>query len=102
MIDLHPADQPLADLVAAASPPGHRRRAIDMPGEIGGLVAHGWDVARADATVHAVHDVVAGFPDEARGGAFGPAIRLDADASLLARVIALTGRDPSWSASDRP
>ena len=85
---------------------------IEMPGEIGGLVAldelvaHGWDVARAsgqpfdadEATLQAVHDFVAEFPDEARGDAFAPAVAVPADAPLLDRVVALTGRDPRWSA----
>ena len=87
---------------------------VDMPGEIGGLVAldevvvHGWDLARAtgqpfsaeDVTLQAVHDLVVQFsgPDteEQRAGAFGPEIAVPADAPLLDRVLGMVGRQPDW------
>jgi uncharacterized protein (TIGR03086 family) len=86
---------------------------VDLPGEIGGLVAldelvvHGWDVANAsgqpfDATteeLEAVHSFVSQFGTEGTEGLFGPAVAVPDDAPLLDRVIGRTGRDPSWSAS---
>lgn len=83
---------------------------IEMPGEIGGLVAldelvaHGWDVARAlglpyesdTATLEAVRTIVAQFGDD-RGDAFGPEVPVPDGAPLLDRVIAMTGRDPGWA-----
>jgi uncharacterized protein (TIGR03086 family) len=83
---------------------------VEMPGEIGGLVAldelvaHGWDVARAlgepyemdDATLQAVLGIVSQFGDD-RGDAFAPERPVPHDAPLLDRVVALTGRDPGWA-----
>lgn len=86
-----------------------------LPGELAGLVAldelviHGWDVARATgqdydsdrATLEAVHGLLVGFAqpgqEQMRSGLFGPVVDVPSDASLLARVIGLTGRDPAWS-----
>ena len=51
---------------------------------------------RRGSTLQAVHEFVAGFPDEARGDAFAPAVAVPTDATLVDRVVALTGRDPSW------
>jgi uncharacterized protein (TIGR03086 family) len=87
---------------------------VDLPGEIGGLVAldelviHGWDVARASgqefdvdpASLEAVHGFVSGFSDEDRtsdDALFGPVVPVPDGAPLLDRVIGLTGRDPAWS-----
>jgi uncharacterized protein (TIGR03086 family) len=89
-----------------------RAGGIDLPGEVGGLVAldelvvHGWDVARASGQpydpgqheLEAVHGFVAGF-DASGGGLFGPAVEVPDDAPLLHRVIGLTGRDPNWQRS---
>jgi uncharacterized protein (TIGR03086 family) len=83
---------------------------IDLPGEVGGLVAlnelvvHGWDVARASgqpyepdaASVDACVAFVSQFPDAARGEIFGPVVEVPADASDLDRLVGLTGRDPGW------
>jgi uncharacterized protein (TIGR03086 family) len=87
-----------------------------LPGEVAGLVAldelviHGWDVARATGQVYAceprlleaVHTFVAQFAgpgqEEAREGLFGPVVAAPDNASLLDRVVGLSGRDPSWSA----
>ena len=92
-----------------------RAGAVDLPGEIAGLVAldevvvHGWDVARASGQAYAcdvellevVHDFLAQFAEprqeETRDGIFGPAVPVPGDAPLLDRVIGLTGRDPAWS-----
>jgi uncharacterized protein (TIGR03086 family) len=89
---------------------------IEMPGEVAGLVAleevvvHGWDLARAtgqayepdDTSLELVRGLVADFApaaDAVNDGtlAFGPAVAVPADASLLDQVVALTGRDPAWS-----
>jgi uncharacterized protein (TIGR03086 family) len=88
---------------------------VEMPGEIGGLVAldeivvHGWDIAVATgqpfaadtATLEAVHDLVIQFSgpgsEEQRGEAFGPVIPMPADAPLLDRVLGMVGRDPGWT-----
>ena len=90
-------------------------RAIDLPGEVAGVVAldelviHGWDVARATGqafdcdprSLEAAHGFVAqmaGPGQEAtREGRFGPAIPVPDDAPLLDRVIGLSGRHPDWS-----
>lgn len=83
---------------------------IEMPGEIAGLVAlnevvvHGWDVASAvgadydpgEAELEAALAFIGSFPDDDRGEAFGPPIDVPADADLLDRVVAASGRDPSW------
>ena len=88
---------------------------VELPGEVAGLVAldelvvHGWDVARAtgqaydcDApSLEAVRAFVSQFSEpgqeEMRAGLFGPVVDVPEDASLLDRVIGLTGRDPAWS-----
>lgn len=71
------------------------------------LVVHGWDLARATGqpydpgrqTVEAVHGLVSQQASaEGTPGLFGPSISLPADAPLLDRVVALTGRDPGWTA----
>ena len=89
---------------------------IDLPGEIDGLVAldelvvHGWDVARAtgqdfvcdEASLEAVHGFVSQFSgpgqEAAREGLFGPEVAVPESAPLVDRVIAMTGRQPGWSA----
>jgi uncharacterized protein (TIGR03086 family) len=88
---------------------------VDLPGEVGGLVAldeivvHGWDVAKAtgqafsvDAvTLQAVHDLVIQFSgpgtEEERAGGFGPEIAVPAEAPLLDRVLGMVGRRPDWA-----
>jgi len=88
---------------------------VDLPGEVGGLVAldeivvHGWDLAKATGqrfsvdptTVQAVHDFVIQFSgpgtDEQRSGAFGPEVAVPADAPLLDRVLGMVGRRADWS-----
>lgn len=69
------------------------------------LVIHGWDLARAldpDAEFAVAADVVAHLwqqapaliVPQARGRAFAAEVEIDADAPLLARLIAFTGRRP--------
>ncbi len=86
---------------------------VDLPGEVAGSVAltevviHGWDVARAtgqpfecdsgttQALLAHLSQVAAEGPVE---GLFGPAVEVGDDAPALDRAIALSGRDPAWSA----
>lgn len=92
---------------------------LDLPGGVAGrfaldeLVIHTWDLAvsaglphfpRYTATVEELDvcaDVLAhAAPVEQRsadGGAFAPPVPIRASAPLLARVLALSGRDPEWS-----
>jgi uncharacterized protein (TIGR03086 family) len=74
------------------------------------LVTHGWDLARAtgqpfsadpetvDACIGVMTPMSQPGMDAAREPAFGPVIPPDAAASPLERLLALTGRDPSWTA----
>jgi uncharacterized protein (TIGR03086 family) len=89
---------------------------IDLPGGQAGhvamneLVVHGWDVSRAigrpyDAgadEIEACLAFVAPSVEQSGGqgvpGLFGPAVDVSGDASALDRLIAMTGRDPSWTA----
>ncbi|HEY7145095.1 MAG TPA: TIGR03086 family metal-binding protein [Streptosporangiaceae bacterium] len=94
-----------------------RAGGIDMPAEVAHVVAleeltiHGWDLARASGQPFAPGDgeleVVRGFiaqfagPDqeELRGDAYRSPVPVAGTAPLLDRVVALSGRDPSWSPS---
>jgi uncharacterized protein (TIGR03086 family) len=93
-----------------------RAGAVDLPGEVAGVVAlnelvvHGWDLARATgqryecdhATLEACHGFVMMFSgpgsEDQRGDAFGPVVDVPEDAPLLDQVIGLNGRDPAWPA----
>lgn len=95
-----------------------RAGGVDLPGEIGGLVAldelllHGWDLARAlgrpyncdETSIAAVHGFVSQFSgpgqEAARAGLFGPEVHVDAGAPLLHRTVGMAGRDPAWSPAD--
>ena len=88
---------------------------VEMPGEIGGLVAldevvvHGWDLATATGqdydppadAVGALHDFVAGWvSDEVpEDSPFGRPVDVPTDAPVLDRLVGLTGRDPGWRPS---
>lgn len=88
---------------------------VDLPGEVGGLVAldeivlHGWDLAAATGRpfgvdpelMGAVHGFVASFdPDpDAAARLFGPIVDVPASAPLLDRTLGLAGRDPRWAAA---
>jgi uncharacterized protein (TIGR03086 family) len=108
----------LAELARAWNDPAAwegmtRAGGIDFPAEVGGIVAltevviHGWDVARAtgqaydsdpssvQAILPSVEQTAAEGPVE---GLFGPALPIADDAPAFDRVIALSGRDPAWSA----
>ncbi|GAA1921817.1 TIGR03086 family metal-binding protein [Nocardioides hwasunensis] len=87
-----------------------RAGGVDLPGEVGGLVAldelllHGWDLARAtgqpytcdDATAEACLAFVSGFDESGTPGLFGPAASVSEDASAFERLLARSGRDPRW------
>jgi uncharacterized protein (TIGR03086 family) len=88
---------------------------VELPGEVGGLVAlnelvvHGWDVARASGqpyecdvpTLEACRGFVSQFAETDRevgpDAPFGPVVAVPADAPLLDQVIGLNGRDPLWA-----
>jgi uncharacterized protein (TIGR03086 family) len=88
---------------------------VTLPGKIAGQVAldevvlHAWDLARATGqpyqqdpeTLEACLAAMAGMypPDalDARKGIFEPPVPVPADAPLVDRVVAYSGRDPGWS-----
>ena len=88
-----------------------RAGGVDLPGEVGGLVAldevvlHGWDLARAtgqdyacdDATAQACMAFVATFDEGGTPGLFGPSRTVDPSAPLFDDLLARSGRDPHWS-----
>lgn len=70
------------------------------------LVLHGWDIARATgqaydpdpASVQACFGFVApAVRPEGVPGLFGPPVPVADDAPMLDRLVALSGRDPSWT-----
>ncbi|MEU4211049.1 TIGR03086 family metal-binding protein [Streptomyces sp. NPDC026206] len=77
------------------------------------LIVHGWDIARAvgqsftgdEEELRACMEFVSRFAPAEPGrrpapeGLFAPAVDVPADAPLLDRVVALTGRDPAWTAA---
>ena len=74
---------------------------------MGDLVLHGWDLAQAtgqelkcdDELAAAVAAGCRSTAEMARSmGLFGPEVAVPADASPLARALAVSGRDPSWRA----
>ena len=73
---------------------------------LGELVLHGWDLARAadvdphwdDALLLRVYDEVARSADMGRQmGVYAVEVPVPDTASPLARVLGLSGRDPSWT-----
>jgi uncharacterized protein (TIGR03086 family) len=88
---------------------------VDIPGEVGGLIAldelvvHGWDLARAtgqayepdDASVAGARAFLSGFASaDAEAGpevAFGPIVPVAEDAPSIDELVGLAGRDPGWS-----
>ncbi len=105
-----------AEALEAASAPGAQERithlsfgdfpASDYLGQItSDVIIHSWDLARAigvdDRFEAGLGDFVNGFlgPQvEAwrAAGAFGPAVEVAPDVSVQDRLIAATGRSPSW------
>ncbi|WP_432053935.1 TIGR03086 family metal-binding protein [Streptomyces sp. bgisy022] len=112
----------LHDLAEAWRDPGAwtgttRAGGVDLPGEVAGAVAvdellvHGWDLARATgrdyapdpAALAASHAFLRAAAEESGGagnGIFGPVVPVPADAPLLDRTVALSGRDPGWTRPD--
>jgi uncharacterized protein (TIGR03086 family) len=88
---------------------------VEMPGEVAGIVAadelvvHAWDLARATgqdvatdrAALEAAMQMLGQFQEPGRvaepGAAFGTVVDTADDAPLLDRVVAFSGRDPSWT-----
>jgi uncharacterized protein (TIGR03086 family) len=83
----------------------------DLPGALAGamlaadLVLHGWDLARAtgrDVTwppgaAAATLDFLTGMAEQGRAtGLFAAPVPVPADAPVLDRALALSGRDPRW------
>jgi uncharacterized protein (TIGR03086 family) len=88
---------------------------VTLPGSVAGIVAlnelvlHGWDLARATGQEYR------GVPDslkasigmlseaslEQRDAIFGPVVEVPADAPLLDRAVALSGRHPDWTPAGR-
>jgi uncharacterized protein (TIGR03086 family) len=103
---------------AAASQPGAQERTVhlsfgDFPGGdylgqvTSDVIIHSWDLARAvgaddrlnSALVEFVDDFLSPQVDAWRSaGAFGPAIDVAPDAGAQDRLLAQTGRSPSWTA----
>jgi uncharacterized protein (TIGR03086 family) len=110
----YPAD--LADLARDWREPSAwegmtRAGGFDMPGDVAGAVAltevviHGWDLARASGQPYGIDSATADavlsymIATAAEGpveGMFGPAVPVADDASVLDRIIGLSGRDPGW------
>lgn len=74
---------------------------------VGELVVHGWDLARAvgadptwdDALLADLLAATAAMAPMGREmGIYGPEVAVDADAPVLDRLLAVTGRDPAWAA----
>jgi uncharacterized protein (TIGR03086 family) len=74
---------------------------------LGELVVHGWDLARAtgqpltaDATtLETVHEMAVTMgPQGRKMGAFGDEVSVPDTAPMLDQVLALSGRDPQWTA----
>ena len=85
----------------------------DLPGDVIAMIAlgevtiHGWDIAMATGQDYAVDDdhaeAVLGYvstfaADGPVDGLFGPAVDVGPDASPFERALAVSGRDPRWSA----
>jgi len=112
----------LAELADAWAQPSAREGTtwagpVEMPAGEAGLVAldelvvHGWDLAVATGQPYVADPVaveactawVAGFdfPADDDGGLFGPPVPVADDVPPLARLLAMTGRDPAWSPPPR-
>ncbi|AKU15979.1 TIGR03086 family metal-binding protein [Luteipulveratus mongoliensis] len=83
---------------------------IEMPGEVGGLVAlnevlvHGWDLAKGTGQAYDPHpelvaigaEFTAQFDPAGSPGAFGPMVQTPDDGAGLQRLLGNTGRDIGW------
>ncbi|MFI7099890.1 TIGR03086 family metal-binding protein [Streptomyces sp. NPDC050161] len=84
---------------------------VTLPAAIAGrvalneLVLHGWDLARATGQAYAPDTAALGVSyallapsaGDPERSIFGPAVSVPDDAPLLDRVVALSGRSPSWA-----
>ncbi|MFH9612675.1 TIGR03086 family metal-binding protein [Streptomyces pratensis] len=94
-----------------------RAGGVDLPGRVAGavvrneLVVHGWDLARStgqefradEACLRSSEVMLTPGDDDDRSGPgaiFGPPVPVPADAPLVDRVIALSGRRPDWQPGD--
>ncbi|WP_406391019.1 TIGR03086 family metal-binding protein [Streptomyces sp. NBC_00887] len=89
---------------------------VNLPGPVAArvvsneLVVHGWDLARStgqefradEASLRSSEALLAPGDDDRSGpdAPFGPPVPVPADAPLLDRVIALSGRRPDWKPGD--
>ncbi|MEV7235992.1 TIGR03086 family metal-binding protein [Streptomyces sp. NPDC051020] len=114
--DWREALPPLLDeLVTAWRDPSARQgmtRAggVDLPGEVAAMVAlnelvvHGWDLARStgqayeadEASLRVSLAMLTPRDDTPRPDVFGPPVPVPADAPLVDRAIAMSGRRPDW------
>ena len=83
---------------------------VDLPADVAGivgldeLVIHGWDLARATGQpagydgpgLDEVLHLVTQFRGGGAEGLFGPEIAVPPDATVLDRILGVSGRDPGW------
>ncbi|MFG3526944.1 TIGR03086 family metal-binding protein [Streptomyces sp. NPDC047917] len=119
--DWREALPPLLDeLVTAWREPAARQGmtragSVDLPGEVALLVAldelviHGWDLARStgqkyegdEASLRTSLAVLTPGDDNPRPESiFGPPVPVPADAPLVDRAVAMSGRRPDWEPGD--
>ncbi len=86
----------------------------EMPAQMAGAITlmeiavHGWDLAAATGQTYTMEPDVAeavrqtvsqlASPEARENGAFGAEVQVGEDASAQDRLLALSGRDPNWSA----
>jgi uncharacterized protein (TIGR03086 family) len=110
--------QALTEIAAAWSSPDALEGAVQFAGDempaaqaasitVLELLVHGWDFARATGQSYSAEGelagllygiVAAGRPAGTERGFFGPAVTTPDDAPTFDRALALSGRDPAWSA----
>ncbi|MFD0580705.1 TIGR03086 family metal-binding protein [Dactylosporangium darangshiense] len=91
-----------------------RMATVELPAEVvggmvlGEFVLHGWDLARAlglpvtwdDEVLRLLYAEVARSADQGRSmGVYAAEVPVPSGASLLARTLGLSGRDPDWTPS---
>ncbi len=71
------------------------------------MILHGWDLARGSGQnleldqpeIDRAQEILDVIAEQGRAqGAFGPEVKLSGEADDFSRVLALSGRDPEWSA----
>ncbi|WP_406012674.1 TIGR03086 family metal-binding protein [Streptomyces sp. NBC_00984] len=92
-----------------------RAGGVDLPGEVAlvialdELVIHGWDLARAtgqryeadEADLRVALDMLTPGDGKPRADSiFGPPVPVPADAPLVDRAVAMSGRRPDWKPGD--